>query len=105
MDYSIILGKYYLNYSWSCGENYESLEWYDETLAKPTQEHLESLWNDVLKDNMRGERNQLLKDCDCTVLPDYPSTDKEAWLAYRRELRNLPETWSESNPAFPTPPI
>ena len=103
MDFSKILTKYYLNYSWSCGENYETIEWYDTTLAKPTEEHLESLWDDVLKDNMRGERNRLLKESDCTVLTDYPSTNKEAWLAYRRELRDLPSVWTEGTP-FPRKP-
>ena len=103
MDYSIILGKYYLNYSWSCGENYESLEWYDETLAKPTQEHLESLCGDLLLDEIRGERNRLLQESDYRALPDFPNTNKEAWLAYRRELRNLPSVWTEGTP-FPEKP-
>ena len=53
---------------------------------------------------MRQERNQLLKDCDSRVLSDYPNTNKEAWITYRHNLRTLPETWSESNPAFPIKP-
>ena len=32
---------------------------------------------------MRQERNQLLKDCNFTVLSDYPNTNKEAWITYR----------------------
>ena len=44
-----------------CGDTYESLIWNDTTEPKPTQEHLETLWNDVLKENMRQERNQLFK--------------------------------------------
>jgi len=76
----------------------------DKTTPKPTQEHLESLWKELKKENMRQERNQLLKDCDFRVLSDYPDTNKEAWIIYREALRTLPETWSESNPAFPTKP-
>ena len=101
MDYSIILGKYYLNYSWSCGENYESLEWYDETLAKPTLEELELKYDDLKKDNMREHRDKLLRECDHTALPDYPQRDK--WIVYREKLRNLPSIWVEGTP-FPSPP-
>ena len=53
---------------------------------------------------MREERNQLLKDCDFRVLPDYPDANKEAWVIYREEKRALPETWSEGMD-FPSPPI
>ena len=53
---------------------------------------------------MRQERNQRLKDSDFRVLSDYPHTNKEAWITYRQQLRDFPETWSESNPAFPSPP-
>jgi len=90
MDYSKVLVKYYPQFSWSCGEVYESLKWNDKTEPKPTKEHLESLWKELKKENMRQERNQLLKDCDFRVLPDYPHTNKEAWIIYRQELRDFP---------------
>ena len=95
MDYSKILIKYYIDKKWTCGENYESIVWYDKTAEKPTKEHLESLWEELKKDNMRQERNQLLKDCDFRVLSDYPNTNKEAWVSYRQELRDFPALWSE----------
>ena len=104
MDCSKILEKHYNGLAWICGETYESLKWYNKTEPKPTKEHLESLWNDVLKDNMRQERNQLLKDCDFRVLNDYPNTNKEAWITYRQDLRNLPETWVNETTLFPSPP-
>ena len=103
MDYPKVLTKYYTDKEWSCGDTYETIVWYDETLAKPTKEHLESLWNDVLKDNMRKERNQLLKDCDFRVLNDYPNTNKEAWELYRQTLRDFPAIWVEEM-EFPTKP-
>ena len=56
----------------------------------------------IKKDNMRQERNQRLKYCDFRVLSDYPNTNKEAWVLYRQQLRELPETWSEGTP-FPNP--
>ena len=105
MDYSIILGKYYLNYSWSCGDTYQTLEWYDDAIPKPTEEELNVKWEELLLDNMREHRNRLLQESDYRALPDFPNNNKEAWLSYREALRNLPETWSVSNPAFPTPPI
>jgi hypothetical protein len=50
--------KYYKNNQWNCGETYESIEWKDRTISKPTKEHLTSLWNELIKDEMREERNK-----------------------------------------------
>ena len=101
MDYSIILGKYYLNYSWSCGDTYDSLEWYDTTIPKPTLEELELKYDDLKKDNMREHRDKLLRECDHTALPDYPQRDR--WLAYRQALRDFPTVWVEGM-EFPEKP-
>ena len=101
MDYSIILGKYYLNYSWSCGDTYASLEWYDTTIPKPTLEELELKYDDLLLDEMRQERNRLLSETDYTALPDFPN--REMFLEYRQQLRDFPAVWTEGTP-FPTPP-
>jgi len=103
MDYSKVLIKYYIDKEWTCCESYESIVWYDKTEPKPTKEHLESLFVELKKDEMRQERNQLLKDSDFRMLLDYPTTNKEAWELYRQDLRNLPETWVEGTP-FPSPP-
>jgi len=103
MDYPKVLTKYYTDKEWACGQTYDSLEWYDETLAKPTEEELNVKWEELKKDNMRQERNQLLKDCDFRVLSDYPNTNKEAWELYRQTLRNFPAIWVEEM-EFPSPP-
>ena len=50
MDYSKVLVKHYPQFSWSCGETYESIEWIDTTTEKPTQEHLQSLWEELKKE-------------------------------------------------------
>jgi len=100
----LVLMKYYPSNVWICGDTYESIIWNDTTEPKPTKEHLESLWNDVLKDNMRKQRNQLLKDSDFRVLPDYPHTRKESWVLYRQQLRDFPETWVDETTSFPIPP-
>lgn len=51
-------------------------------------------------EKLRDERNILLENSDKYVLSDYPHPSdsvKQAWLTYRQELRNLPET---QNPSF-----
>ena len=101
MDYSIILGKYYLNYSWSCGDTYQTLEWYDDAIPKPTEEELNVKWKDLLLDEMREKRNFLLQECDHTALPDFPQ--REMFLEYRQKLRDLPSVWTEGTP-FPRKP-
>jgi len=101
MKYSKVLLKFYLNYGWTIKDTYESLRWLDTETPKPTKEHLESLWNDVLKDDMRKERNKLLSETDYTALPDFPN--REMFLEYRQQLRDFPAVWTEGTP-FPTPP-
>ena len=101
MDYSKILTRYYLNYSWSCGDTYNTLEWYDTTLAKPTKEELELKYDDLLLDNMREKRDKLLRESDHTALPDFPN--REVWLSYRQSLRDFPSIWLPEMP-FPKKP-
>jgi len=96
--------KYYLDNVWICGDTYESLICKDTTTEKTTGEELIIKWRELKKENMREERNQLLKDSDFRVSPDYPHTNKEEWIIYRHNLRTLPETWSEGMDV-PSPPI
>lgn len=56
---------------------------------------------------LRAERNQRLRDSDWTQMADVPMSgaDKAAWIAYRRQLRDLPQTVVDpTNPVWPTPP-
>jgi hypothetical protein len=102
MDYCKVLMKNYADCSWICGDTYESIEWNEETIEKPTQEKMIELYDLILIDEMRDKRNQLLQECDFRVLPDY-TKDKELWINYRQELRDLPETWTTGD-EFPEPP-
>lgn len=43
---------------------------------------------------IRGQRNQLLKDCDWTQIVDC-TADKTAWATYRQTLRDLPSMITE----------
>ena len=78
MNYYVILKKHYDGKIWGIAEDYSTLDWGDET-PKPTNEELITLWNnmeyDYLKDIMRKERNQLLKECDHCALPDFPNKE------------------------------
>jgi hypothetical protein len=56
---------------------------------------------DYLKEIMRKERNQLLKDCDHCALSDFPN--RENYILYRQQLRELPENWTIDTP-FPQKP-
>ena len=103
MNFSKVLLKFFGECSWSCGKTYESMKWNDTETPKPTKEYLEGLWVDVLKDEMREERNKLLKESDFMMLSDYPHTNKEAWVLHRQQLRDFPAVWTEGTP-FPTPP-
>ena len=104
MNYYAILKKHYDGKNWGIAEDYSTSEWLDE-IPKPTNEELIILWNnmeyDYLKEIMRKERNQLLKDCDYCALPDFPN--RENYILYRQELRELPENWTIDTP-FPQKP-
>ena len=101
MDYSNVLVKYYMDYNWRCGRTYETLVWLDDKRPKPTLEELELKYNDLQIDEMREERNQLLRECDHCALPDFPS--RELWLSYREQLRDFPSIWVEGM-EFPMKP-
>ncbi len=102
MDYPKVLTKYYIDKEWTCGDTYETIVWYEKTEPKPTEEELELKYDDLLLDEMREERDKLLRETDYTALPDYPQRDK--WIVYRQELRDFPSVWTPETP-FPTSPI
>ncbi|MGQ5522653.1 tail fiber assembly protein [Chitinimonas sp. PSY-7] len=71
----------------------------DETAAK--------LIREAKLDVLRIQRDQLLRDCDKTQLPDMPITvqQKEAWARYRSALRDMPENLTDlDNVQWPVPP-
>ena len=41
---------------------------------------------------IRGQRNQLLKECDWTQIADCTIPKKSEWTTYRQTLRDLPST-------------
>lgn len=61
----------------------------------------------VTWDDLRPERDRRLADCDWTMIADAPlSTDeRDAWKAYRQQLRELPSAQPDASAVvWPTPP-
>ena len=76
-----------------------------EPEPEPTPEPIPAI------EQLRMERNQLLRDTDWRMTTDYPYTDQTEWVTYRTELRDLPATASPTLDEqgnlivdWPTPP-
>ena len=78
-----------------------------------TPEEIEEYYTNVhkkekLKENLRIERNKLLKSSDKYTILDWPHATeevKQAWLDYRQALRDLPSNTSDpENPVWPVAP-
>ena len=62
-------------------------------VAAMTAEEIQADKNSAIA-QIRGQRNQLLKNCDWTQIADC-TADKTAWATYRQALRDLPSTITE----------
>ena len=87
----------------------DKLIWNDGEELRPTDEEIEMKVKELeaalpLKE-LRQQRNQLLIETDYLMVIDYPHTNKEAWIKYRQDLRDLPQTADLSNVEYPTKPI
>ena len=76
---------------------YDRIVWTDE-VNKPTREDFDARLAEIYLakayEILREKRDRLLQESDIKVLPDFPHTtqsEKDAWLTYRQELRDLPE--------------
>jgi ribosomal protein L29 len=95
----------YPNKQFFIKDTYDTLEWLEKDILKPSDEELKEYWEEIkeeyFKENMRQERNRLLQESDFRVVSDYPQRDK--WILYRQELRDFPSVWVEGM-EFPTSP-
>ena len=91
--------------------DYDTLEWLDETIPKPTLEALEKRRDQLIDTQpwkeLREERNKRLSQCDWVTLKAYstgvPVPDE--WKAYMQALRDLPaNTEDPSSPTWPQEP-
>lgn len=57
-------------------------------------------------DEVRSERNRLLRESDWTQVGDIPDTvDRWSWVVYRHNLRNIPQVFANpQDVVFPEPP-
>lgn len=83
--------------SWTIsGNDYLSLEWFNNDYTKPTESEIlikkNQLESGLPLQRLREQRNFLLIESDVYVLPDYPhSSDskRQEWLTYRQQLRDI----------------
>lgn len=71
---------------------------YDLT-PEEAQQNLDAAWSGV-----RAQRDEKLSACDWTQLPDVPITNREAWVAYRQQLRDVTDQPDPRHIVWPTPP-
>lgn len=70
-------------------------------MIKINQEKLEA----IRAAEVRAERDRLIAASDWAMMPDAP-TDKEAWGAYRKALREVPQQEGFPEKAvWPEPPV
>ena len=78
----------------SC-EAYDDGEFVSLTqVADLTAEEIQSAKDSAMA-QIRGQRNQLLKECDWTQIADCTIPKKAEWTTYRQTLRDLPSTITE----------
>lgn len=101
---------------WSCDgetaeEIYDSLDVFKK--EKPPKDEfiskLEEAFPPELIKELRVKRDYLLKECDWTQIRDVDLADNEAWVMYRQQLRDLPQTITPIigkpiDDYFPSPP-
>jgi hypothetical protein len=83
------------------------LVWCDDTIPEPTQEQIE-LWkisypHNIALINCKEQAKVLIANSDWSVLPDVNISNKNDFINYRSELRNLILNPIE-NPIFPSEP-
>jgi hypothetical protein len=76
-----------------------------EQIREKTQEELQQEIDNQWE-NIRGERNSLLLQCDWTQLPDAPVSEEmlSDWVTYRQALRDITLQEDPFNIAWPQSP-
>lgn len=74
---------------------------YTVAVAPLSQEEIQAN-KDSAMSQLRGTRNQLLKDSDWTQIAD-STADKQAWATYRQELRDFPATVEDARLPYELP--
>ena len=97
MDYFVTMSFKFPDKEFYIKDTYEILEWF-ESSPKPTDEELQQYWQEIQFEYFKGI---MVISSDYRALPDFPNRDQ--WLVYRQQLRDLPANWTMDTP-FPQPP-
>lgn len=88
----------------SFDQNSEVLDWSGAAFfVRPMTTEEQQAANDRQWNLVRARRNQALFESDWTQLPDSPA-DKQAWAAYRQELRDVTQQSDPFNVTWPAQP-
>lgn len=91
----------------------ENVVWNSDDVTTPTLEEIQEYYentykNEQLFEKLRNKRDNLLKNTDKYTINDWPHPTeevKQAWLDYRKALRDLPaNTTDPENPVWPEAP-
>ena len=106
----IISGKYLGGEGQTAEQCWESLEIYG--MEKPDKEKFIKNVNErnvyYQMKELRRVRDKLLMECDWTQSKDVTLTNNEAWVKYRQDLRDLPQTITDidgNEVEYPSKPI
>jgi len=119
MHISDILINCFPGAKYSVGETYESLDWVDDNIAKPTEQEINELSIQaeiiITQKKRANKATKLLSECDYMATADYEFTDgsylsnaqpgdiASQWKIYRSELRNIARGVSQNEiPEKPT---
>ncbi len=109
LDKLVPQAKYGGSLSANDEHSYNDLRWEDER-NKPAWQELIDYYNnnalELLKEEIRPERNRLLDETDRYMVADRPITEeqKSELIVYRKALRDLPESITFENSNFPEKP-
>ena len=67
MSVASVLSIYYKDNEWACGDSYDSIQWSDKTIEKPTQEKINELYELFLINEMSEKRIKLVFESDCKM--------------------------------------
>ncbi len=116
LEVAVSLGGWYImDYSETVDGLWEQMTMKDrdeKEIEKPSKEEYMELITPIYKAKVmviiRNKRNELLKECDWTQLPDV-NISKEEWVTYRQALRDITDSLEiefgkELEDYFPTSP-
>jgi hypothetical protein len=85
----------------------ENGQWRQTWTVNALSEYAAQAAHDDAMNNLRADRDEMLRVSDWTQMPDAPLTpdQRAAWVKYRQALRDVPENTTDPlNPVWPVQP-